>query len=166
MSELQTKLGGGLNMLQGSLQQGKQKLQLAQEISQQKKLINENAEKKAELLLKMGELVYKKIRTAELSDPQLDAFAKDIIQYDQRIYQSQQTLVQLNFTSQQGKNCNSCGGPITADDKFCGSCGQKVEQPQAAANVETAACPVCEAEVPAHAAFCICCGNQKVGGEL
>ena len=33
MSELQTKIGGGLNKIQGSLQQGKQKIQVAQETS-------------------------------------------------------------------------------------------------------------------------------------
>lgn len=166
MSELQTKLGGGLNMLQGSLQQGKQKLQIAQEISQQKKLINENAEKKAELLLKMGEMVYKKIRTGEIADGQLDTVAKEIIQFDQRIYQSQQTLAQLNMSSQQRQSCTSCGGPITTDDKFCGACGQKVEHAQATTRIETEACPVCEADVPVNTAFCVCCGNQMVGGEV
>lgn len=162
MSDLQTKLGGGLNMLQDSLQQGKQKLQVVQEISQFKKVINEHSENRASLLLKLGEDAYKKIRSGELQDSQLRDYFLEIAAIDHKIFNAQKTLEQLNQKSNAG-SCTHCGSPITPDDKFCGSCGQKQEQTTASEQTtQMVACPTCEEQIPAEAKFCACCGSRMV----
>ncbi|MGQ0512813.1 hypothetical protein ACT453_00945, partial [Bacillus sp. D-CC] len=50
MSDLQTKLGSGMNKLQEGIEQGKMKLQVAQEIAQLKKGMQVQMQKKAEFL--------------------------------------------------------------------------------------------------------------------
>ncbi|MFF2446494.1 zinc ribbon domain-containing protein [Neobacillus sp. NPDC058068] len=162
MSDLQTKLGGGLNMLQDSLQQGKQKLQVAQEISQYRKLVQENSERRADLLLKLGEDTYRRIRTGDVQDPQLREYVLKIAELDRGIFQTQKALEQLNRKSDTWA-CSNCGTQIGANDKFCGSCGQ-IQEPIAIGNdtEETAVCPTCEEQVPAQAKFCACCGSRMV----
>jgi hypothetical protein len=163
MSDLQSKLGGGLNKIQDSLQQGKQKLHTAQEVSQYKKVISENTEKRAEIILKLGEVVYKKIRSGEIQDSELRSISQDVISLDQLIYRTEVMLGKLNEKSLNNQSCPSCGNALTAGDKFCGSCGYKVEEIQAAETEETAACPTCEEQVSVNAAFCGCCGNRLAG---
>ncbi|MEH7083023.1 zinc ribbon domain-containing protein [Neobacillus drentensis] len=160
MSDLQTKLGGGLNLLQDSLQQGKQKLQTVQEVSQFKKLIQEHAEKRAELLLHLGEVAYQKIRTGKLESPELGQFFLKIAELDQRIFQAQKALEQLN-KKEHAWGCSNCGSQITANDKFCGSCGQRQEQlASGIESMETIVCSTCEEQVPSQASFCACCGSR------
>lgn len=162
MSDLQTKLGSGLNVLQDSLQQGKQKLQTAQEISQYKKLINDHSEARADLVLKLGEDAYRKIRSGELQDQKLREYFLEIAEIDRRIFNAQKTLEQLNQKSTAG-TCSNCGNPITPEDKFCGSCGQKQELPaELNKQVNMGTCPTCEEQIPADANFCACCGSRLV----
>ncbi|WP_066067119.1 zinc ribbon domain-containing protein [Neobacillus soli] len=162
MSDLKTKLGGGLNILQDSVQQGKQKLQTAQEISQYRKLVQENSERRANLLLQLGEQTSQKIRTGELKDLQLRDYVLKIAELDRQIFQTQSALEQLNRKSDSWA-CSKCGSQIGVDDKFCGSCGQQ-QEPIATGNdtVETAVCPTCEEQVPAQGNFCACCGSRLV----
>ncbi|MEH7107505.1 zinc ribbon domain-containing protein [Bacillus sp. JJ1764] len=162
MSDLQSKLGGGLNILQDSLQQGKQKLQTAQEISQYKKVLNDLSEARANLLLKLGEDTYRKIRSGELQDQTLGEYSQGIAEVDRKIFTSQKTLEQLNQASKEG-TCSNCGNSITPDDKFCGSCGQKQETYSELTNqVNMVTCPTCEEQIPADANFCACCGSRLV----
>ncbi|MEH7305121.1 zinc ribbon domain-containing protein [Neobacillus drentensis] len=162
MSDLQTKLGGGLNLLQDSLQQGKQKLQTVQEVSQLKKLIQEHSEKRAELLLHLGEETYQRIRSGKLENPELGQFFVKIAELDQRIFQAQKGLEQIN-KKEHAWGCSNCGSPITANDKFCGSCGQRQEHlASSTESLDTIACSTCEEHVPAQASFCACCGSRLV----
>ncbi|MDZ5472038.1 zinc ribbon domain-containing protein [Bacillus sp. 31A1R] len=163
MSDLQTKLGGGINKIQDSLQQGKQKLQIAQEISQYNKLISETAEKRAEVIFKLGETIYRKIRSGEIQDSDLHNIGKEVVEYDQTIYKAQVMLAQLKMKTEHNSSCSGCGTSLTSDDKFCGSCGQKVERVEVTEVAEMAACPTCEEQVPVNGAFCSCCGNRLAG---
>lgn len=158
MSDLQSKLGGGLNKLQDSLNQGKQKLQVVQEISQYNKIISEGLENRAKIIFELGEEAYRKLRNRELNDAVLLELAGGIISIDQKVYQARKMVAQLNATSQQTNQCSGCGTALTPGDKFCGTCGQKAEQYQEQETVEMTTCPSCEEEVPAHTTFCSCCG--------
>ncbi|MCM3568997.1 zinc ribbon domain-containing protein [Neobacillus mesonae] len=160
MSDLQTKLGGGLNKIQDSFQQGKQKLQTVQEMSQFKKEIQDISESRSSLILRLGEEAYRKIRTGELQDSKLREFTADIAKLDSQIYQAQKALDSLN---QKGatKTCSNCGGTIDREDKFCGFCGQKQETPASSNDqTELISCPACEEQIPANGSFCPCCGSR------
>jgi len=61
LSDLQTKLGNGMNKLQEGIEQGKIKLQVAQEIAQLKKEIQVQLHKKTEVLLEVGQQIYVQI---------------------------------------------------------------------------------------------------------
>lgn len=157
MSEI---IGGGLNKLQDSLQQGKQKLKNAQEISQYKKIILENSERRADYILKLGEEAYRKLRSGEVQDHGLHDIVNDIAALDQVVFKAQKTLDALNQQEVQ-QACQNCNNPIGPNDKFCVSCGHKVET-ASTTEEETMTCPTCEEHVPANALFCICCGYRLV----
>lgn len=160
MSDLQTKIGGGLNILQDSLQQGKQKLQTVQEISQLKKLIQENDEKRANLIFQLGEDTYRKIRSGELQDPQLRKYFLEIAEIDRNIFQGQASLEQIKQKADT-RECSNCGASIGADDKFCGVCGQQQAEPLLLKDSsQLATCPTCEQSIPLQAKFCPCCGSR------
>lgn len=160
MTDLQTKLGGGLNRIQNSLQQGKQKLKAAQEISQYKREIQEISESRGSLILKLGEDVYRKIRTGELQDSQLHEYFLKIAELDRKIYRAQKSLELISLNSET-KTCPHCGATIERGDKFCGSCGrQQEEMLELNKQVERTACPNCEEQIPVNISFCPCCGSH------
>lgn len=160
MSDLQTKLGGGLNILQDGLQQGKQKLQNVQEASQLKKNLQETSEQRASLMIKLGEEAYKMVRRGSLLDDKLVQMSLPLLNLDVQAYQVQQALEELHKASGDGPVCKNCGNQVTELDKFCGSCGSQVEN-EAAATVESGVqCEKCNANVPHDANFCGCCGTN------
>lgn len=159
MSDLQSKLGGGLNMIQGSLQQGKQKIQHAQEINQYNKIITEGLEKRTEIILKIGEEVYKRLRSGDLQDESLGELAQEIIFLDQKVFQARKMVEKINESSKQDHTCPNCQGKLAPEDKFCGSCGYKVQETQKYEEIELVACSHCQEKVPGNA-FCSCCGNR------
>lgn len=158
MSDIQTKLGEGLNLLQGSLQQGKQKLQIAQEISQLKKSLQEAIDQRANLMIKIGEHVYKMLRVSSLHDDTLAEMAQPLLDLDKQIYQIQQSLEKLNKTTATGNACSNCGSPVSENDRFCGSCGFKIESMNTVDHEKRIQCGTCSATVPSTAQFCGCCG--------
>lgn len=161
---MQSRFGEGLNKLQDSLQQGKQKLHTAQEMNQFKKVINETSEKRAEIILKLGEMVYKKIRLQEISDPELTKLSQDLFQFDQQIFRTEVELGKRTEKSNQHQHaCSNCHNQILLGDKFCGSCGFKVEEVPVSEIIETKTCSICEEQVPVSAIFCGCCGSHLVG---
>jgi hypothetical protein len=97
VSDLQTKLGDSLHLLQDSLKQGKQEPHTVQEASQFKRLIQETSERRAEMLLQLGEQTYQKIRTGNLENPELGQFFLQIAELDQRIFLAQKALEQINM---------------------------------------------------------------------
>jgi len=161
MSDLQTKLGGSLNKIQDSLQQGKQKLQTVQEMSQFKKEIQDFSETRGSLILKLGEDAYQKIRTGELQDQKLHEYVNEITKLDKQIYHAQKELENL-IQKGTARACSNCGGTIDSNDKFCGFCGQKQEIPTTLnSQIELTVCPTCEEQIPVDVHFCQCCGSRS-----
>ena len=60
MDRVLKKIEEGMSHVQGGIDKGKVKLQEAQAIAQQRKIIREASERKAKDLLELGQLVYKK----------------------------------------------------------------------------------------------------------
>ena len=159
MSEFQTKIGGGLNKIQDSLQQGKHKLQVAQETSQFRKKVQVHAQTRAKLMIELGETAYRKIRSNELEDGELLKSAEDIAKHDKEMFKAQKMISVLTSQTQDSENC-ICGSPISSDMKFCGSCGQKVEI-VATSMEEEKFCGFCQEGIPMSARYCTCCGVQQ-----
>ncbi|WP_110928702.1 zinc ribbon domain-containing protein [Bacillus massiliglaciei] len=160
MSELQEKIGSGLNKIQDSLQSNKQKLQNAQTASQYKRIIQEEGAKRHDILLQLGEEVYKKLRRNEIQSEEMSGKVTSLIELDKKLYKAQQAVAELQAQSDARFSCGSCGAPITPDDKFCGGCGSKVELPKQEETTEQTACPACEEKISVNAAYCSCCGSK------
>ncbi|MFK2826627.1 zinc ribbon domain-containing protein [Bacillus sp. B190/17] len=162
MNDLQTKIGSGLNKIQGSLQTGKQKIQSAQEISQYKRLIQETSLERNQILLQLGEDVYKKLRSQEIHLDDWEQKAASLTALDHKIYQARQLIAAANAQSIHSQACPNCESSVTPDDKFCGSCGTKIDFPAEETAIETKVCVHCEEQIPTSSLFCICCGIKTV----
>ncbi|WP_339180313.1 zinc ribbon domain-containing protein [Paenibacillus sp. FSL H8-0317] len=159
-SNFQNIIGEGLSKLQGGIEQGKQKLQTAQEISELNKHTNEFNQRKGKILLDLGQLAYYKIRTGQISDIEMTELTKDVLQLDQKIYDSLRQLSELNNAKPQGTTCGNCGNLTDGIDKYCGSCGSKVEIQQDLLIQGDSECLSCGELAPLHANHCPCCGMR------
>ena len=119
MADIYEKIGSGINKIQGNLQS-------SQSISQYKKVIQEASLKRTEILIQLGEEVYKKFRVKEIESEELKTQVSSLIELDQKIYQSQLAIAELYAQSKE-HSCPQCNAPITEGDRFCGGCGSKVE---------------------------------------
>ncbi|KAA0548383.1 zinc ribbon domain-containing protein [Bacillus sp. BGMRC 2118] len=163
-SNLQSKLGEGLSKFQGGIEQGKQKLQIAQEVSRLKKEMNDTSTRKSKVLLEVGQAAYKKIRNGEITDPELIELTTKLVGYDSTIYQSITKITELQLSTDHNQEmiCPSCQTANDEHAKFCGSCGEKILVEKLVDTEESEHCVKCEQSIPLDAHFCPCCGN-KVG---
>ncbi len=150
MADIYEKIGSGINKIQGNLQS-------SQSISQYKKVIQEASLKRTEILIQLGEEVYKKFRVKEIESEELKTQVSSLIELDQKIYQSQLAIAELYAQSKE-HSCPQCDAPITEGDRFCGGCGSKVELQVPKSDSATKICSTCQEKIPETAQFCSCCG--------
>ncbi|MFK3936167.1 zinc ribbon domain-containing protein [Alkalihalobacillus sp. NPDC078783] len=153
------KMEEGLSKVQGGIDQGKQKIQTTQETMKIKREIQEQSRLKAEALLKLGQLTYKKLRAGSIQDRELLDASAEIVEQDTFIYQKNKELSLLNEQAKDGAVCESCQKVNDANAAFCGGCGaemKKQDQPEA---TTVTPCPTCKTDMPEGANFCPCCGT-------
>ena len=124
MSDLQAKFGNGMNKLQEGIEQGKMKLQVAQEVAQLKKITQEKLQAKTEILLELGQTTYMQLRNDEVRIEVLKGIVEPVQELDIAIYNMRKQIANLQNQGQKGQ-C-SCGGSLSLNDKFCGQCGKKM----------------------------------------
>ncbi|MDM5435866.1 zinc ribbon domain-containing protein [Bacillus hominis] len=162
MSDLQTTLGSGMNKLQEGIEQGKQKLQIAQEIAQLKKGIQVQMQKKAGVLLELGQQVYVQLRGNGVNEASLKEMISPIQEFDVAIYQARKRIVELQ--KQQGEKATcECGGPLSINDRFCGSCGNPNPMLAVESNSEQENCITCNEYIDKNATYCPVCGIKQSG---
>jgi NADH pyrophosphatase NudC (nudix superfamily) len=161
MSNVQQKLGDGLSKLQSGIEQGKQKLQLAQEISRLKRSTQDALQQKAKLMLELGELTYFKLRTGAFHDEELLNYFNKTIELDRLIYQNANKIHELTKEEKANNQCE-CGTMIQENAKFCGSCGRPVRE-ETPVYVDLIRCATCDEEIPSHSTYCRCCGTRVKG---
>ncbi|MDM5314844.1 zinc ribbon domain-containing protein [Fictibacillus sp. b24] len=160
MSDLQAKIGDGLTKIQGSLQQGKQKLATAQEVAQLKKNSAEAAAKRLELIVALGEQTYELLRKEEITLAGLTGLAQAILDQDRLMYETNKTINEMNAKTETDLTCE-CGVHLNANAKFCGGCGQKVESRNKDQQDDyTLKCDTCKELNPGDSHYCGCCGNK------
>lgn len=159
MSDLQSKFGNGMNKLQEGIEQGKMKLQVAQEMAQLKKITQEKLQEKTEILLELGQTVYMQLRDDEVRIDLLKAIVAPVQELDVAIYNTRRQISNLQRQEQKGQ-C-SCGGPLSLNDKFCGQCGKENELLLQSKNIEKEACSSCGGQIATEATFCPACGMKQ-----
>ncbi|MEK5204685.1 MULTISPECIES: zinc ribbon domain-containing protein [Bacillus] len=159
MSDLQSKFGNGMNKLQEGIEQGKMKLQVAQEMAQLKKITQEKLQEKTEILLELGQTVYMQLRDDEVRIDLLKAIVAPVQELDVAIYNTRRQISNLQRQEQKGE-C-SCGGPLSLNDKFCGQCGKENELLLQSKNIEKEACSSCGEQIATEATFCPACGMKQ-----
>lgn len=158
MQGLQTKLGDSLTKIKDGLDQGKQKLQTVQEISELKREQAQALQEKMQALVEIGHICYTLIRQNQIQNELFQPLCERIINQDQLLYQISKKIAELQPT--EGKNTCQCGEVLQKSDKFCGSCGAKVSLSEPPASMETICCPTCKVGSTLHAKYCFCCGTK------
>jgi len=162
LSDLQTKLGSGMNKLQEGIEQGKMKLQVAQEIAQLKKGMQVQMQRKAEVLLEVGQKVYVQLRGHGVNESSLKEMIAPVQEFDVAIYQARKRIIELQ--KQQGEKATcECGGPLSMNDKFCGSCGNPNPMLVVENDGETANCISCDEHIDKNSTYCPVCGIEQSG---
>ena len=163
LSDLQTKLGSGMNKLQEGIEQGKMKLQVAQEKEKKKKEVQVQLHKKTEVLLELGQQVYVQMRDTGVKEESLQQLVAPIREFDVLIYQARKRIVELQ--KQQGEKATcECGGSLSIGDKFCGTCGKQNPMLSVESNVEKVTCVSCNEHIATNSIYCPVCGIKQ-GGE-
>ncbi|WP_379968812.1 zinc ribbon domain-containing protein [Ectobacillus sp. sgz5001026] len=160
MVNLQETLESGVTKLHGGIEQGKIKLQLAQEMVQLKREIQDLLQKKAEFLLELGQLAYLQLRSDELQKVDLVHTIDPIEKIDISIYQANKRLSELKQSQEDGITCN-CGAPLTMSDKFCGNCGTPNPMLNRAKETNLVKCQNCGQDTPNDASYCPVCGTKR-----
>lgn len=160
LSDLQTKLGSGMNKLQEGIEQGKMKLQVVQEIAQLKKEVQDQLHKKTEILLELGQQTYVQLRGSGVKEEQLQQLVAPIQHFDIAVYQARKRIAELQ--KQQGeKGTCECGSSLSLTDKFCGTCGKPNSMMIVEKHIETVACASCNEQIAKSAIFCPVCGIKR-----
>ena len=161
MPTIQEKIEGTVSKLQSGIEDGKSKIQTAQEISKYKRVSKEASEEKAILLFRLGELVYKKIRIGEISKEGLDDLISEIIIKDKEIFDNQKVIETLSSSQNSESFCVQCGSKILQNDKFCGSCGTKVEIKEELDQFSLSECKACSTVIAENCTYCPSCGTRQ-----
>ena len=128
--------------------------EIMREIDNLNKTIEDTNLRKEEALLNLGILVYQKVREGLLENDEIDRICEPIIGFDHVIYDSKVKI--HNYKKQlEGIKC-SCGANLNPEDRFCGTCGKKVELP--VDNIEYITCERCLSDIDRTSTFCPCCG--------
>ena len=130
-------------------------------LNQQKKKINDEIHQKIKLrtdkVLILGELTYKKMRSAPAEDKQFEQLHEDLLELDSSLAKSKQELAEL-MAKFEVKTCE-CGNELGEQDQFCGECGAKQvhEEPLNEENSKT--CGTCDERIPLDVRYCPSCGH-------
>lgn len=158
MANIQSKFGEGLSKIQEGIDQGKQKLQVTQEINQLRRGMKEAVSEKGRYISELGLLAHQYIREGQLSDPKFLELAEKVLEKDREIYRNQAMITELTKNNNDKVLCE-CGAALKPTDKFCGSCGKEVAA-KMENELETIECSNCNENVPVDAKYCGCCGMK------
>ncbi len=154
MSNIKNKIGESLSKIQSGLDKGKNKVDLLKETSKYNKLITETNDKKSQVLLEVGTIVYEKVREGIIDDEDIIKKCKSIIGFDYIIYENKRKIDQITRLKE-GIMCQ-CSNIVSYEDKFCCKCGNKIELPSD--NISYTICKNCDMNVDIDSNFCPCCG--------
>lgn len=156
MDNLGSKIQKGLDNVQKGIEDGKSKFQTSQEVGGLREEVRELEAKRTSLMLDLGELTYTRMRTSNGNEGLVESITGELLQIDKKIFNLLHTIEEKSFKESAGV-CQ-CGNPLTPTDKFCKSCGNKVEVFEKNLNVETIICHKCNTENITTNNFCNCCG--------
>lgn len=125
--------------------------------------INTEERKITEFTLNLGDLLVDKLDAGEVFDDEIMALYSSI-QASRDVIAEAKAEIEANRQSS-GVSvavCSACGTALYANDKFCGHCGAKVEEPEPveAEEEETPICPECGAELAPETIYCRQCGTK------
>ncbi|MED2910586.1 zinc ribbon domain-containing protein, partial [Bacillus thuringiensis] len=117
---------------------------------------------KAEVLLEVGQQVYVQLRGSGVNEASLKEMIAPVQEFDVAIYQARKRIVELQ--KQQGEKATcECGGPLSINDKFCGSCGKPNPMLAVENEGETVNCISCNEHIDKNSTYCQVGGIKQSG---
>ena len=110
--------------------------------------------KMANLLLDMGIMTYEKIRNEIIVDNSFDDICNEILEIDKLIYNNNLRIKKLEEKSDD--IVCECGSVLNSENKFCGTCGKKVEIEEE----YLTECIRCNSLNEEDSVYCACCGAK------
>ncbi len=158
MSNVDSRTSDGVSRFQDSIQQGKQKIQNAQEAAKAKKMISQLSNQKGKLLIDLGQAVYLEYRKGAFQHSEVANRASGIEEVDIAIHDYLVQLKEYSNSPQQTQTCE-CGTKLSDSDQFCPNCGTKVTK-QEEVEQDLKQCHNCQHDIPMDANFCSACGSK------
>lgn len=118
-----------------------------------KKNINNNEDRKAEILLQMGMMAFNKIRRSEIRDDDFNEMCDEIKNIDITIYSDYMKL--RSFEKSNRSTCD-CGYIVHKNERFCPECGNNLEPKEEPYII----CENCDEKTAIDSNFCGCCGYK------
>lgn len=118
-----------------------------------KKNINDNEDRKAQILLEMGIMTFNKIRRSEIIDGDFNEMCEEIKNIDISIYTDYMKL--RTFEKNNRITC-VCGYVAHKNEKFCPQCGSNLEIKEDPYII----CENCNEKTTIDSNFCGCCGYK------
>lgn len=114
--------------------------------------------------LSLGQKVFKMVNVGALLDDELRKASNEISTLYGKITELESEIRRVELEAErqirgdQSRKCQACGAFNSDSDKFCGSCGAKLEELATA----TSQCSICHASLKGGAKFCPSCGAKVV----
>lgn len=161
-----------LDKVKGKVDEGISKISSkskeAIELAQLRNQLRHLGKEKEEKINQLGRLVYDMLRKEEYEEQKIKDFYPSINAIDRQIVNVEEEIKKIQEMSASADisivaRCE-CGAEITANQKFCASCGRDVKEVtmQALAPQEgMKRCSTCGAEIKETAKFCGKCGAKQ-----
>lgn len=164
---IQSTISNGINTLKNSYEEGMNKVQQSQELSQWNRKKQKTLEMKSELLSQFGIIAYQLWRNKGIEDQVLNSIAEKLKGTDLELSEITKSINQLS-NHNKGVFCE-CGANITESSRFCGSCGKDLSEKLKVVDESLINCISCESLITESSHYCSCCGwqvKQTVKGGL
>lgn len=129
-------------------------MQIKAEKNRINKLVEDQEQKKASLLLEIGKITYQKIREKSIDSYGFEELCLSIKEIDELIYEN--NIKRDDLESKNSKEVCECGEICSYGSKFCSSCGAELNRYK----IRKIICEYCKKEIDSDSNFCVCCGNK------
>lgn len=158
MSNVISERETNASLLKADSMPHKTPLQIKNNIVQIQQTITVLRQKRQGLINKIGNEVHLEIRSKQEVKMDFSTYSMKIEELDKKIFNLAKSIVALQPIAEEMYLCEKCNSKVTANTKFCGTCGTPVAIPEKIEE-ELEMCNSCNESILASAAFCPCCGN-------
>ncbi len=155
MADFKGTLDEGASKAYAGWESNKKKIESTIELKKIEKEIKELNGRKAEYLFSIGQYIHMLYRNNAFEVPEIVHLFQGVIEIDKAIYFYNEKSREIKGASGM-LICENCNAQMSEEEKFCSSCGERVEQAQDYQSQTSCAC--CENILMSTYNYCPVCG--------